>query len=53
MVKTREHGAKVEPVGQRTKVELGDHHTEAEQITGRSREDPNHCMVPLKEVLRG
>lgn len=45
MVKTREHAAKVEPVGQRAEVELGDHYTEAE--------DPNHCMVPLKEVLRG
>lgn len=27
--------------------------SEVELITGRPKEDPNHCMVPLKEVLRG
>lgn len=62
MVKTREHGAKVELTGQRPKVEsgamrpeveLGDYHTKAELETGRPKVDPNHSVGPPIEELKG
>lgn len=62
MVETREHGATLQPMGQRDEVEsgvlrpeveLGDCHTKAELRTGRPKVDENHYVVSLKEELRG
>lgn len=58
MVKTRDHGAKVELIGQRPDVEsgamrpevkLGDYHTKAELETGRPKVDPNHSVGPSRD----